>query len=389
MGAPTPAPATVQTPPPQPEARRGFRQLRTGSLYGLFGQILIWGSAISLWVVGSLYSSIPVSTSIVYGATVISIPAAAIFGLNYALVAGAVVALLSLLLSARGFQHVGKAVPRIDVDSVFVLTVLGSIGLGLFALGWTAWLGSFVAPGTSGSTDPSAYTSVLAPNLSVLVGLLVVVGGLLAFFGMLGNAVGSSKIGTTYEESTVEFGGVLSVLPVFSIIGYALSLVGLRRGERKLDDGWSPSLPPPPPPPMPPVVFYPPGYPGGPPVAAYNPQGSWDSLAAVLVVVLVLIWVLILPFSFFFFTFGGLTKGPASGPGGNNSNSPATSAGTSVGIALPLAGLAATAIILPLVIVRNRRRRQKAVNSPPPPPPPPPSSPPPPVRDEDPLDHLV
>ncbi|HZY93225.1 MAG TPA: DUF973 family protein [Thermoplasmata archaeon] len=372
------------------DAQAGFRQLKVASVVGLLGQILIWGSAIALWVVGALYAPIPVSTSIAYGANGFLVSAGAVFALNDVLIAGAVVAVLSIVLSARSYQKLGKATPSVKFDSVVAMTTIGAIGLGMFALGWAAWLGSFVAPGTGPNGDTTTYVPILASNLGDVVNLLLIVGGLLAFLGMLGIALGSSKVGVTYEEGVVELGGALTILPVFSVIGYALSLLGLVRGERKLKRGWTP--PPPPPPPTYPALTYGGGYAAGPPMAVPGQPGSWDGLAVVLVVVLVLLWVFILPISLIIGE-GGLTKGPGGVPGGGGTNNspptPASSGGASSVAPLLLVGLAGTAILLPLAIARTRRKRQRAAAQPMAAPPPPPPPPPPPAREEDPLHHLV
>ncbi|HTT44637.1 MAG TPA: hypothetical protein VMH38_01295, partial [Thermoplasmata archaeon] len=145
MGGPAP-PATVGTSFHRSDAREGFRQLKVAGVVGLLGQLLIWGSAIALWVVGSLFSPIPVSTKIAYGANGLAVSAGAVFALNYGLIAGAAVALLSFVLFARGFLRLSRATPPLKADAVVSLTTVGSVGLGMFALGWAAWLGSFVAP---------------------------------------------------------------------------------------------------------------------------------------------------------------------------------------------------------------------------------------------------
>lgn len=372
-------PAQAAPPPSPSKAVEGFRGLRRASLVGLLGQVLIWGSVLALYIVGSLYSTIPVSTTIAYGANGLTVSSGEIFGLNFTLLLGAAVALLSCLLWSRSLEALAKGSPPLHVDSAVALATVGTIGFGLFAVGWAAWLGSFVAPGASNSGYSAVYSPVLASNLADVVNLLLILGGLLAFGGVLGIVVGASTVGATYDESGVELGGALSLLPVFSVIGLLLLALGLKRGERKLEGGW---IPPPPPP----AVAYPPPYaPAGP---SGGPPGAWDSLAIVLVVVLVLLWVFILPFTFYL-GFAGTTKGPIA-PGGNGSAPPAvaSSGGTLVAPIL-LAGLVVTAVLLPLAVVRNRRRRQRPAAAPPRPPPPPPPAPVEARNEDDPLDHLV
>lgn len=368
------------------DAQGGFRQLRNASLLGLLGQILIWGSVIALWVVGSLFSSIPPQTTLTYGAHGIVVRAADIFALNGVLIVGAAVALLSLLLTSRSFQRLSGAAPANGGDAAVELTTIGAIGFGIFALGWAIWLGSFVAPGSSAAGDSSAYVSTMDSNLAVVVDLLLFVGGLLAFVGMVGVAVGGSKAGSTYQQVAVDLGGALSILPVLSILGYGLTLVGVVRVQRKLRSGWVP--PPPPPVPTYPSVTYPGGYQGGAPIVVSGQPGTWDTLAAVFVVLLVLLWVLIIPISFIV-SSDSLTKGPGNPPRGGNASTPPSAAGpTSPAPLILLLGIVATAVLLPLVIVRNRRKRQRH-GTPQAPTPPPPPPPPPPAREEDSLDHLV
>ncbi|MCI4354240.1 MAG: DUF973 family protein [Thermoplasmata archaeon] len=385
MAGAVPPSAPAPTPFDRTLAREGFRQLGVGSYLGLVGQILIWGSAIALWVVGSLFSSIPRSTSVAYGAQGISVSAGAIFAFNFALVAGTLFALGSVVLWTRGLRNVAKAALSLKVETEASLATIGGIGLGLFALGWMIWLGSFVPPGSPATGDPLDYVPVLALNLAVVVDLLLVLGGLLAFLGMLGIALGSSKVGVTYEEGLLELGGALALLPVLSILGSLLSLVGLAGGKRKLDRGWTP--PPPPPPPSYQTVFYSVGYPTGVPVAAPVRQDSWDGLAAVLIVVVILLWVFIVPIA----VLSNTTKGPGSTPiVGGNSSAPAASSGpTSPLLPVLLLAFGATAVLVPLAVVRNRRKRQRASSPAVPPTPPPPPQTPPPPSDDDPLDHLV
>lgn len=368
------------------DAQVGFRKLKAASIVGILGQLLIWGSAIALWVVGSLYSPIPGSTKIAYGAHGISVSAGAVFALNYGLIAGAAVALLSFVLYSRSFQRLAKATPPLKADTVVSLTTVGSVGLAMFALGWAIWLGSFVAPGAGPNGSSTAYTPVLAANLADFVDLLLVIGGLLAFLGILGIALESSKVGTTYDESFVELGGALSILPVFSIVGYLLSLIGLGHGERKLKEGWTP--PPPSPPPTYPSAIYSGGYPAGPTRVVPGPQSSWDSLAVALVVVLVVLWVFLLPI-FLFVASNSFTYGPGSTPVGGSPSSPSASGASYSVVPIILVGLVVTAVLLPLAISRNRRKRQRQATQPIAPAPPPPPRPLPQAPKGDPLDHLV
>lgn len=386
------------TRPTQPEpssanpesARDGFRQLRVATIFGLLGQLLIWGSVIALWIVGSVYANIPVQTDITYGANGIHVQAWAIFALNYLLIAGAVVALVSLFLASRSYRKIGTGARPLNFDAVLSLTTVGAIGLGMFAVGWAIWLGSFVAPGPSAVGTLSEYAPVIDPNISLVVDLMLTVGGLLAFLGMVGLAWGNSKVGTTYEEGAIELGGALSTLPVFSVIGYALSLFGLVRGEHKLKGGWVPPVPTlAPPPPIYTTWSYPAGYPAGTPIAVSGRGESMDGLVALMIGLLIVLWVIILPFTIVLST-DQLSRGPSNGPiGPNGSVPPSTapsSASTSTVPVVLLVGLAATAVLLPLAILRHRRKRQRPV-TPPLPPPPPPS--PPPGGEGDSLDHLV
>jgi hypothetical protein len=380
-------PATAGTSFYRSDAKVGFRQLKAAGFVGLLGQILIWGSAIALWVVGSLYSAIPVSTKIAYGSNGLSVSAGAVFALNIGLIVGTVVALFSFILYACSFQRLAKATPPGKADAVVSLTTIGTFGLGMFALGWAVWLGSFVAPGAGPNGSTSAYTPVLASNLADLVDLLLVIGGFLAFVGTLGIALESSKVSTTYDESSIELGGALSVLPVFSIVGYLLSVIGLGHGERKLEGGWTPS--PPPPPPAYPSAFYPTGYGAGPTIVVPGRPPSWDSLAVVIVVVLVLLWLLLLPFALLG-EVNGPTHGPGSAPGeGGNMSAPTESGASNSVVPILLVGLVATAVLLPLAITRNRRKRQRQATQSTAPPPPPPTPPPSQAAEADPLDHLV
>ena len=390
MVSPPPVPSAPPTGFDREGARKGLRGIQDAFLVGLLGQILIWVSVGALWILGSVYSSVPVKTTIAYGAGGISISAGEIFGINFLLILGTVVALYSLLLCARAFRRLDKTSARPRFAGASALATVGSIGLGLFAIAWAIWLGSFVAPGTGNPPSVAGfYTPVLATSLSVTLGLLLVVGGILAFLGMLGIAIGSSTVGITYEEPSIELGGILSVLPGLSIVSNILLIVGLSHVDRKLAEGW---VPPPPPPPQ--ILIYPnPGYPAGPAAGPYyappSPQSSWDGLAVVLVVILLLVWLIIIPFAFVLVTEEGLTKGPSAGPGGNESPpaSGASPIGSTTILPLLIVGVILTGLLLPIAFVRNRRKREKAARPLPPPPPPPP--PPPATPEADPLDHLV
>lgn len=363
----------------------GLRRISVASWAGLIGQIVIWGSVLALWILGSIYANIPTFTFIAYGAYGITIPAATIFLLNLLLILGAAAGAAALQLEARGLQAVAKAPRRIDLSAEIGLATLGAVGFGMFAAGWAVWLGSFAPPGSSANPDTLAYAPVLASNLAALVNLLLFSGGVLGFVGMLGVAMAGSKVGTAYDEAALEVGGILSALPVVAIIGYALALIGLHRGAQKIGQGWVP-----PPPPPPPAYFYPavpPGYLGAAPVVYPPRPGSWDAVAAVLVVCLVLVWAVILPFSLLAST---QTYGPGNTPiGGPASSSASAASGPSLFAIVFLFALVATALIVPIAVVRNRRKRQRLMVrtvAPLPPPPPPPVPPP---SKDDPLDHLV
>lgn len=381
-----PSPPAAVHPVLQPQlAQEGVRRLRAASYVGLIGQVLLWGSVITLAILGSLLSGIPVSTKLAYGVNGVSVPALGVFALNVLLLSGAVILQISFVIAARSFPKFSAAGPAVKLGGELSLSFLGAAGPGLIALGWAVWLGSFVPPGVGPNTDPLSYQPVLGANLLAFVDFMLFAGGLLAFLGFVGIAVASSKIGTAYEEGFVELGGALSALPLFSFIGYGLLAIGLNRVEHKIGRGWTP--PPPAPPPVShPVYVYPGGWSYGPPPPPLSsPQGPWDSLATVLVVLLVVLWAVILPFSLI--ASNGLTKGPGGPPlGGPNGSSPPTSSGPISPLPVVVILLAATAIVLPIAISRNRRKRLRTN---PPPAPPPPPTPPPPTREEDPLDHLV
>jgi hypothetical protein len=387
-------PTTEAAPLDATGALRGCRELKVASFVGLVGQLLVWATALVLWVVGSFFADIPTRAQLVYGASGVSIAASTLFALNDLLIVGLGLALISLVLSYRGLGRAGGAVPRLEVGAARSLALVGAIGFGMVALGWAIWLGSFVAPGSVAGADPSAYAPVLGSNLGVAVDLLVGFGSLLAFLGMIGLALAGSKVAETYDEGLIELGGALLLVPVLSIIGYSLSWLGFARGQRKLEHGWSPR--PIPRTPVPPIFVYPsPGYPSGPAyvVPAAPQSSSWDGLAAVLVVIVILLWVFIVPFSLVIAT-GGLVHGPGTVPGGGGgpggpTNGPSAAASPTPLLPVLLVALLVTGILLPLAVARNRRKRQRSgtVNAALPPPPPPPPQPPP--RDTDPLDHLV
>ncbi len=351
---------------------------------GLVGQALIWASVIALWIIGSLFSNIPAHTTLSYGARGFGISYVGIFALDYLLMVGTVVALVSLLLLHRGAQEIEGSVPRVDLGTARQLAALGAAGFGLFAVGLAIWLGSFVPPGVHPSASADAYSSVMAPGIAILDGMLLIFGGLFSLVGVLGASWILAKVGSTYEESSLETGAVFSALPVLSIIGLSLALLGSDRGRRKLARGYSP----PPPPPMPTVAMYPAGYVAGVAVPVPSRDASWDSLAAALIVLLVFTWVLLVPFSFFLAFSGNAYFGPG---GSSPPASPATMSSASLVPLVPLfLGLIATAIIVPIAMARNKRKRQRS-----PAPPAPPMAPPPPAppvlqaKKEDPLDHLV
>lgn len=381
---PTPPPSFAGSPGPL----LGLRRLTVASWVGLLAQIVIWASVLALWILGSIYANIPKFTFIAYGAYGITVPAGTLFLLNILLILGSAAGLVSLLLSGRGLQAIARAPRRIDLNAEVGLATIGAVGYGMFAAGWTVWLGSFAPPGSSVNSDTTAFAPVLAPNLAALVSLLLFAGGVLAFLGMLGVAMAGSKVGTTYDDAAVEVGGVLSALPVLAIIGYALALVGLHRSDQKIERGW---LPPPPPPP--PTYLYPTNplsFPGGAPAVYPGRPGSWDTVAAVLVICLVLVWGFLLPFSLLL-TLSSQTYGPGNTPiGGPPTSSAASSAGgPSLFAAVLLVAVVSTALILPIAVVRNRRKRQRLMARAVAPTSPPPPAPVPPPSKDDPLDHLV
>jgi hypothetical protein len=356
----------------------GFGLIRIGAGVGVLGQLLVWGSVLILATLGTLYSNIPLSTTIVYGATTYTIAAQAILALNCVLVAGIVLALVSSAYYLAGFGKVGAATPFRDLGAVRALTSLGITGFGMFAVGWCLWLGSLVPPGPGAYS--AAYASQLSANLSGLIDVLLVAGGFFAFVGGAAMATGAAKIGEKYEEASIETGALFTAIPVLSVVGQSLCFLGIVKGERKITTGWAPPPPPPPPPPLPyPPIGYAYGYPGW--VQAQSPrdQEGPDALIVLLVVLLVVFW---------FFVPAALltsntTKGPGGTPGGGGASA-GSSASSPSGFSLALlVAILATAVIVPLAVVRTRRRRMKArpsttssasspLPAPTPPPPPPP-----------------
>jgi hypothetical protein len=386
-GAASPSP-TGPTPHPPSGAREGFRNLGYATLLAVTGQVLLWSSVIALWVTGTLFANIPIQTNIAYGARGLAVTAGEIFELNYLLMLGAVASLIAFVLSIPGYSKVGKSTPGLGLTTASGLATIGAVGSGMFVIGWVTWLGSFAGPGA----NPAylGYASVMDSNLSTIVGLLLWIGGGLAFLGVVGTSLGSWTISDRFDEGTLEIGSVLSAFPVISIIGQLLCLVGFVKGERRLASGWSPPPPPPPPPIVPPMYWSPAPYTyvQGPTVAAPGQQPSWDSLAVALIVVLLVLWAVLLPFAFIL--SDATTKGPGGSSGGVNGPSAGpSSGGGGATFTLPVLVivLIATAGILPVAVSRNRRKRRRFAQlaAPPPPPPPPPTN----SAQEDPLDHLV
>jgi zinc/manganese transport system permease protein len=137
------------------------------------------------------------------------------------LVPGAVLATVSYLLYFSGFRRM--ATSSREFTSPAFLTLVGLLGIALTAAG----LGLFL---TGVALNASGYA--LAPVATLFGVPLLLLGIALAVIGLIGQAVGSWRVGLRYQENALRTGAVLMVIP---LAGNALSFLGYRRALARDD----------------------------------------------------------------------------------------------------------------------------------------------------------
>ena len=184
----------------------GVRALRNAALTASASQVLFVGGAALLTANLLSYPGAAWNPSGLY---------AHALGAVLALAAAAVLGAISSLLYFSGFRKMSTS--SREFTSPAFLTLVGLLGLG-FTVGGLALFLSGVALASS------SYG--LAPVAELFGVPLVFLGGILSVVGLVGQAIGSWRVGRRYHEAALRAGAILMVLP---LVGYGVSFFGYRR----------------------------------------------------------------------------------------------------------------------------------------------------------------
>jgi len=88
----------------------------------------------------------------------------------------------------------------------------------------------------------TAAAGCISGSLAALV-LLVALAGLLALIGYIGLLMGIWRLGTRYDNGLFKAGAILTIIPVFNIVGAILVLVAAHSARERLDRAPSPVVP--------------------------------------------------------------------------------------------------------------------------------------------------
>ncbi len=238
-GAPAAAqPAVYGAPPAVPgiaaqvatassAERDGIGLAKIGAIMGVVSQGLFW---IGVALFDIIFSSL--GTGVVPG-WVTPTTAEAVLAMW---AVGPVVGVISYLLYYLGFRKIKSAAP--DFGSPTVLLLIGLIGFAMLAGGIGLIVGGIIS---AISSLASGSTGVGFGLGAILTGLaLIGFGAILSFIGVIGMVLGNYRAGGRYQESMLRIGGILTIIPFVSIVGFLLCFIGFHNAGKKLASGWQP-----------------------------------------------------------------------------------------------------------------------------------------------------
>jgi hypothetical protein len=219
----TPRPPIAR--PVAPSARAALRRVAVGAGVGLAGSL--FGLLVLLFLPF-------VAVSLVFGVDSISISAPSLELLFLLAVVQPLLGMVEALLFRSAFHELAGGDPGFASPAQLSLLLLfGQIAI---------LLGSVVTVGTLYILIHcgSAPTSTLGPSNSVqlsclplgdllLAGLLIGIGALVAFVGLVGVALGTWRMGSRAKSRTLQVGAVLLLIPYVSVVGYLAALVAAGR----------------------------------------------------------------------------------------------------------------------------------------------------------------
>jgi hypothetical protein len=226
----------------------GTSHLKVAAILGIIVQAMVWGGFLVFYLI---YTGINSAATTLSGTT--SLPSWITVNTVYLavglLAGGLVIGIIGYIFFFLGFRAIKRGAP--DFGGPTALMIVGLIGFAMMAGGFALFIGTFVSAINSAATSASVSIDITALLSAVaLLGL----GVILAFVGVIGVVLGNWRAGRRFDETTIRVGGILTIIPYVSIVGYILLLVGYSKAGRKLNSGWSPGAPygSAPMPPMPP-----------------------------------------------------------------------------------------------------------------------------------------
>ncbi len=249
-GPPTAPPYGTVAPPPWPPGggyagpflpspNPSTLAIDRGALTYLFWAAILWlcSGAVSLVLLSST-TYLRVVTVSVTGTSFVFEP----FFYVIVVVSGAFTIVQVLLLRAA-FRQLAPIDSRFSTSSKLALLLI--IGFVLVLVGLIPL--TIGAQGISGCITNST-NSTLSPNCPglgdlVLGGLVVFVGGILTLIGYIGCLIGIWRFGSRYQTDLFKVGAILLIIPVLSVVGAILVLVGSHSARERLGAPAAPGTP--------------------------------------------------------------------------------------------------------------------------------------------------
>jgi uncharacterized protein DUF973 len=159
------------------------------------------------------------------------------------LVVSGALTIVQVLLLRAAFHQLAPIDGRFSTSSKLALLLI--VGFVLVLVGLIPL--TIGAQGISGCITNST-NSTLSPNCPglgdlVLGGLVVLVGGILTLVGYIGCIIGIWRFGSRYQTDLFKVGAILLIIPVLSVVGAILILVGSHSARERLGAPTAPGTP--------------------------------------------------------------------------------------------------------------------------------------------------
>jgi hypothetical protein len=229
-----------QPPPPNPSSDSdGVGLLKIGSGLGIAVQALFWSGFLIFYLI---FAALQSTVSTIGAGGTPTIPSWITVNTFYfavaAIAGGLMLGVVSYVFFFLGFRTIRKGAPSFGAPTA--LMVVGLVGYLMAAVGVVLIVSSVVSAINSAVAGAVSAGGATVDLSAILGGLaLIGFGAILGLIGVIGLVLGNWRAGTRYNESMVKIGAILSIVPMVSIVGYVLLLVGYFRAGSKLRNGWA------------------------------------------------------------------------------------------------------------------------------------------------------